>query len=175
MRVLGICGSLRSGSYNRLLLQAAARELPAGLEFEPYEPLAEIPLYDQDAEEPAPPAVDRLRRAIERADAVLIATPEYNSSVPGVLKNALDWASRPFPDNCARGLRRRGSPAAAGARGRAHGHRPCLDRAAGTRRPRDADRQALAGADLRGERPGARKWLALRARGEEPAALAEAA
>jgi chromate reductase len=102
VRVLGICGSLRRDSYNRVLLQAAARELPAGIALEHYEELAEIPPYNEDVEEPAPPAVERLRRAIERADAILIATPEYNSSLPGVLKNALDWASRPFPDNCLR-------------------------------------------------------------------------
>ena len=104
MRVLGICGSLRRGSYNRMLLQAAARRLPAGFEFELFEGLDGIPPYNEDLEaEPAPLHVRRLREAIAAADAVLVATPEYNASVPGVLKNALDWASRPFPANCLRG------------------------------------------------------------------------
>lgn len=104
MRVLGICGSLRRGSYNVMLLQAAARELPAGVDFEPYNGIEDLPPYNEDVDvEPATPAVRRLRDAITGADAVLIATPEYNTSVPGPLKNALDWASRPFPDNCLRG------------------------------------------------------------------------
>ena len=103
MRVLGICGSLRSGSYNRLLLRAAARELPPGIQFALFGGLGDIPPYNQDAEEPAPLMVCRLREAIAGADALLVATPEYNASIPGVLKNTLDWASRPFPDNCLRG------------------------------------------------------------------------
>ena len=103
MRVLGICGSLRNGSYNRLLLRAAARELPQCIEFALHDGLGEIPPYNEDAEEPAPLGVRLLREAIADADALLIATPEYNASIPGVLKNALDWASRPFPDNCLRG------------------------------------------------------------------------
>jgi chromate reductase len=104
VRVLGICGSLRRGSYNRLLLLAAAERLPLGFAFELFEELAGVPPFDEDLEaRPAPHPVRRLRRAITAADAVLVATPEYNSSPPGVLKNALDWASRPFPGNCLRG------------------------------------------------------------------------
>jgi len=96
MRVLGISGSLRRGSYNSALLRAAAERLPAGAELVPYEGLAEIPPYDADLEEPgAPAAVEDLRAAIRAADAVLVATPEYNHSIPGQLKNALDWVSRP--------------------------------------------------------------------------------
>jgi chromate reductase len=104
MRILGISGSLRRDSYNTRLLRAAARRLPPGVELEPLAGLAAVPPYDEDADvEPAPGAVERLRSRIAAADAVLIATPEYNASVPGVLKNAIDWASRPFPDNALRG------------------------------------------------------------------------
>ncbi|HEY0318256.1 MAG TPA: NADPH-dependent FMN reductase [Solirubrobacterales bacterium] len=96
MRVLGISGSLRRGSYNSALLRAAAERLPAGVELVEFDGLREIPPYDADAElEATPEAVRRLREAIRGADAVLVATPEYNHSIPGVLKNALDWASRP--------------------------------------------------------------------------------
>jgi chromate reductase len=103
MVVLGLCGSLRRGSYNRRLLAAAAAELPRGVSLELFEGLAGIPPYNQDDEDGATPeAVEALRDAITAADAVLIATPEYNASVPGQLKNALDWASRPFPDNALR-------------------------------------------------------------------------
>ncbi len=96
MRVLGISGSLRRGSLNSALLRTAAARLPAGAELVPFERLAELPPFDEDAEaEATPAAVGALRRAIREADAVLIATPEYNGSLPGQLKNALDWASRP--------------------------------------------------------------------------------
>src|SRR5680860_1116679 len=96
MIVLGISGSLRGDSHNTRLLRAAARELPVDAELRLFEGLREVPPYDEDDDrEPAPAAVARLREAIAGADAVLIATPEYNSSIPGQLKNALDWASRP--------------------------------------------------------------------------------
>ena len=96
MRVLGISGSLRRESHNSALLRAAAERLPAGAELVPYERLGEIPPYDEDVEmSGVPDAVRDLREAIRDADAVLIATPEYNHSIPGQLKNALDWASRP--------------------------------------------------------------------------------
>jgi chromate reductase len=104
MRVVGICGSLREGSLNRALLAAAAAELPPGVEFAEWTGLECLPAYDPDADgRLAGPAVARLRRVLAAADAVLIATPEYNASIPGALKNALDWASRPFPDNSLRG------------------------------------------------------------------------
>jgi chromate reductase len=96
MKVLGISGSLRRDSYNSALLRAAAERLPAGVELVEYERLREIPPYDADLEEDGVPAVvEELRAAIRDADAVLIATPEYNHSIPGQLKNALDWVSRP--------------------------------------------------------------------------------
>ncbi len=96
MRVLGITGSLRRDPFNHALLREAAERLPAGVEFAEFERLGEIPPYDADLEtEATPPAVAELRRAMRDADAVLVATPEYNHSIPGVLKNALDWASRP--------------------------------------------------------------------------------
>jgi chromate reductase, NAD(P)H dehydrogenase (quinone) len=96
MRILGIVGSLRRDSYNRALLREAAERLPGGVEFVEFERLAEIPPYDADLEQlETPMAVAELREAMRDADAVLVATPEYNHSIPGVLKNALDWASRP--------------------------------------------------------------------------------
>lgn len=106
MRVLGISGSLRQGSHNRTLLRAAAAELPPAAKFVEYTGLADLPAYDEDLDAMIPPAaVQSLRRAIETADALIIATPEYNGSVPGALKNALDWASRPWPENSLRGKR----------------------------------------------------------------------
>jgi chromate reductase, NAD(P)H dehydrogenase (quinone) len=96
MRVLGITGSLRRGSYNHALLREAAERLPAGAELVEFDRLGEIPPYDSDLEEmETPAAVEALRQAMRDADAVLVATPEYNHSIPGALKNALDWASRP--------------------------------------------------------------------------------
>ena len=95
MRVLGISGSLRSGSLNSALLRAAAERLPAGAELLEFDRLREVPPYDEDVELEGTPAVVELREAMRDADAVLIATPEYNHSIPGQLKNALDWVSRP--------------------------------------------------------------------------------
>jgi chromate reductase len=96
MRVLGISGSLRRDSLNSALLRAAAERLPAGAELVAYEGLREIPPYDADLEaDGVPAAVEELREAVRAADAVLVATPEYNHSLPGQLKNALDWVSRP--------------------------------------------------------------------------------
>jgi len=103
VRVLGLSGSLRRESHNTRLLRAAAEHLPPSVEFELFDGLKGVPPYDQDDDgDLAPFGVRRLREAIAAADAVLIATPEYNSSIPGQLKNALDWASRPFPDNVLR-------------------------------------------------------------------------
>jgi chromate reductase len=96
MRVLGISGSLRRDSLNTALLRAAAERLPAGAELVEYDGLREIPPYDADLEEETTPeAVAELRAAVRDADAVLVVTPEYNHSLPGQLKNALDWISRP--------------------------------------------------------------------------------
>jgi chromate reductase len=102
MVVLGLSGSLRAGSYNTKLLAAASAELPEGVELRIHGGLGEIPPYREDAEHSAPASVRALRETISAADAVLIATPEYNGSVPGQLKNVLDWASRPFPHNSLR-------------------------------------------------------------------------
>jgi len=96
MKVLGVSGSLRDGSFNTSLLRAAAEAAPDGVELELWEGLAELPLYDEELDTPdAPAPVRRLREAWGEADAILFATPEYNGSVPGSLKNAIDWASRP--------------------------------------------------------------------------------
>ena len=102
--VLAIAGSLRSDSYNKQLLLAAAALAPADARFTFFDGLAAIPPYDEDADDdPTHVEVDRLRSAVDAADALLIATPEYNSSLPGQLKNAIDWASRPFPACALRG------------------------------------------------------------------------
>ena len=95
MRVLGVAGSLRRASHNRKLLRAAGALLPPEVEFVEFDGLKSIPPYDEDDEASLPEAVARWREAIAGADALLFATPEYNSSIPGVLKNAVDWASRP--------------------------------------------------------------------------------
>jgi chromate reductase len=96
VRILGISGSLRAGSHNRALLAAAAAELPPGVELREWRGLDKLPAYSEDRDGRfAAPSVLALRRALNKADAVLIATPEYNHSIPGALKNALDWASRP--------------------------------------------------------------------------------
>lgn len=96
VEILGVPGSLRAGSYNRALLVEAARLAPAGVRVRVFEGLGAIPPFSEDLEPgPVPPAVGQWRDAIVSADGLLIATPQYNGSVPGQLKNALDWASRP--------------------------------------------------------------------------------
>jgi NAD(P)H-dependent FMN reductase len=97
--IIALCGSLRRGSFNAMLLRAAVESAPPGTTIEP-ESIREIPLYDADLEEDLgmPPAVERLKNRIARADGLLIVTPEYNNSIPGVLKNAIDWLSRPAED-----------------------------------------------------------------------------
>lgn len=103
LRVVGIAGSLRVGSLNRALLQAAAELAPATLEVVLHG-LSEVPLYNADDEAAGVPrAVQGLRDAVRQADAILIATPEYNHGVPGVLKNAIDWLSRPPIDSALNG------------------------------------------------------------------------
>ena len=95
MRILAVSGSLREGSFNTSLLRAALEAAPEGVELEIWEGLGELPLYDEDIEDDAPESVRRLREDWAAADAILFSTPEYNGSVPGGLKNAIDWASRP--------------------------------------------------------------------------------
>jgi chromate reductase len=97
IKVVGIAGSLRKGSYNKATLRAAVEMAPHGMTIEPFD-IASIPVYNEDVKQQGfPPPVEELRERIRRADALLIVTPEYNYSIPGVLKNAIDWASRP-PD-----------------------------------------------------------------------------
>ena len=97
MRILAVSGSLRADSHNTSLLRAAAEAAPEGVEVELWDGLGDLPIYDQDLEgTDLPDAVRRLREDWAAADAILFATPEYNGSVPGGLKNAVDWASRPL-------------------------------------------------------------------------------
>jgi chromate reductase, NAD(P)H dehydrogenase (quinone) len=103
-KILALAGSLRAESLNKRLLQAAERLAPDGMSFRAFDGLAELPLYDHDLDvEPPPSAVSALREAIRLADGLIIATPEYNRSIPGVAKNALDWASRPLLTTTLRG------------------------------------------------------------------------
>jgi chromate reductase, NAD(P)H dehydrogenase (quinone) len=95
MRILAVSGSLRESSFNTSLLRAAVEAAPEAIELELWEGLGELPLYDEDLEADAPKSVRRLREDWAAADAILFSTPEYNGSVPGGLKNAIDWASRP--------------------------------------------------------------------------------
>src|SRR5262249_29801131 len=96
VKVVGIPGSLRVGSFNRGLLRAAIELAPAGMEIQIFTRLGDIPPYNADIDEKGnPEPVQAFKNAIRDADAMLIATPEYNYGVPGVLKNAIDWASRP--------------------------------------------------------------------------------
>jgi chromate reductase len=106
-RVLAMSGSLREGSYNRALVRALPALAPAGMEFEFFDGLGELPLYNEDLDvEPVPAAVARLRDAVRAADGIVLATPEYLHGLPGVVKNALDWASRPVADPplCGKGV-----------------------------------------------------------------------
>jgi len=96
-RVLCLAGSLRRASWNRRLLHAAAVQAPAGLQLDVYAKLSSVPLFDEDLESRTPVGVQALRAAIAAADGLLVATPEYNQAIPGVLKNALDWLSRESP------------------------------------------------------------------------------
>lgn len=99
-RILGISGSLRRGSFNTALIRTAGEVAPEGVDVTVFEGLRDIPPYDEDLRQEGPqPAVEKLRDAIRSADAVLFATPEYNHGLPGVLKNAIDWVSRPAPEN----------------------------------------------------------------------------
>ena len=92
--VLAIAGSLRRGSFNRLLVAAAAELAPPSMSIQIFDDLSSIPMFDEDLESSVPHPVRRLRSAIRNADGILISTPEYNQSIPGGLKNAIDWVSR---------------------------------------------------------------------------------
>ena len=102
LKILGFAGSLRAGSYNKALLRAAIELLPKGVSLEIFE-IEGIPPFNQDIEKDMPTKVREFKSKIREADAILIATPEYNYSVPGVLKNAIYWASRPYGDNAFEG------------------------------------------------------------------------
>lgn len=97
--ILGICGSLRQHSYNRFALNYAVSVAPENAEIITYPNIGEFPLFNQDQEKTPPDIITDFKEQIRSADAILFATPEYNYSVPGVLKNAIDWASRPHGDN----------------------------------------------------------------------------
>jgi len=97
LRLLGLPGSLRTNSFNRSLLEAGIELAPAGTTIKVYEHLDEIPPFNEDLEADPPVGVARLRRALQASDGLLIATPEYNQSLPGVLKNVIDWLSRSDP------------------------------------------------------------------------------
>ena len=94
VRILGIAGSLSRDSHNRAMLRAAARLAPEGVTVEVYDGLETVPVFSEDLEAEPPPGVVSLRQALRRADGLLLATPEYNQSVPGVVKNMIDWISR---------------------------------------------------------------------------------
>jgi chromate reductase len=98
VKIVGIAGSLRRGSYNRLALRAARELVPEGASLEALD-LPDLPGFDQDREKEPPAAVVEMKAKVRAADAVLFVTPEYNYSVPGVLKNAIDWLSRPYGDS----------------------------------------------------------------------------
>ncbi len=102
LKILGIAGSLRKESYNRSALRAAQKLLPENSILEIFE-LADLPLFNQDLEKQPPEKVVKLKARIRAADALLFVTPEYNYSIPGVLKNAIDWASRPYGDSAWQG------------------------------------------------------------------------
>jgi chromate reductase, NAD(P)H dehydrogenase (quinone) len=103
MRILGLSGSLRRDSHNTRLLAGAERLLPAGIELVRFDRLGAIPPFNEDDEHDTPAAVAELKAAVAAADAILLATPEYNGSIPGALKNALDWVSRPVAETPLRG------------------------------------------------------------------------
>jgi chromate reductase len=101
-KILGICGSLRKASFNRSALNAARKLVPPGTSLETFE-LEGIPVFNQDNEQSPPPRVVELKEKVRAADAILFATPEYNYSISGALKNAIDWGSRPYGQSAWKG------------------------------------------------------------------------
>ena len=97
-RILALVGSLRAGSYNHQLAEAAAKRAPDGIDVEIFEGLAEVPFYNEDLDRPGdvPAPAQTLRDTVQRADALLLVSPEYNGTIPATLKNAIDWTSRPY-------------------------------------------------------------------------------
>jgi len=116
LKILGIAGSLRKGSYNRAALRAAVDLAPEGVTLEVFD-LDGIPPFNQDDDQHPPARVVELKRKVREADAILFVTPEYNYSIPGVLKNAIDWGSRPYGDSCWEGKPVAIMGASAGAQG----------------------------------------------------------
>lgn len=102
MKILGFAGSLRKGSFNKMALSAAMKLAPDDVKMEVFD-LKDIPPFNQDLEQNPSERVKEFKKKIREADAILIATPEYNYSIPGVLKNAIDWVSRPYGDNALEG------------------------------------------------------------------------
>src|SRR5215510_7145713 len=102
IKILGIAGSLRRASFNRMALKAAQGLVPVGATLEILD-LPDLPGFNQDNEKSPPAAVTDMKAKIRAADAILLVTPEYNYSIPGVLKNAIDWASRPYGDSAWKG------------------------------------------------------------------------
>lgn len=131
VRILGICGSTRKASMNRALLQTIAEQLPGDATFTTWEGIAELPIFNSDLAEPAP--VIALKAAITSADGVILTVPEYNYSIPGGLKNALDWVSRP--------------PATSPLRGKPVGIAGCATGMSGTIRAQNHLRQMLVYSD----------------------------
>jgi NAD(P)H-dependent FMN reductase len=104
IKILVLVGSLRAASVNRQLAELAAESAPAGVALRPFDGLGELPFYNEDIDgDDAPESVQALRLAAAEADAALVVTPEYNGSIPGVLKNAIDWLSRPFGEGALKG------------------------------------------------------------------------
>lgn len=99
IKILGIAGSIRKESFNRSLLREAQKQVPENAEMEIFELDADIPGFNQDDEQNPPQIIADFKKKIKEADAILFVTPEYNYSVPGILKNAIDWASRPYGQN----------------------------------------------------------------------------
>ncbi|MCL5410938.1 MAG: NAD(P)H-dependent oxidoreductase [Patescibacteria group bacterium] len=98
IKILGVAGSLRKGSYNKMLLKEALRLAPKDVEINIFD-IKDIPLFNQDLELNLPKSVINLKNKIKESDAILLVTPEYNYSIPGVLKNVIDWGSRPYGNN----------------------------------------------------------------------------